>query len=153
MLNITVSLNSKNRKIFCLLCAFCAVAAIYLFCGGFLVSQNGKTNEKRVEYISSVGISVASAPSEVKTVNIPLEFDDVYICYNSVQKKAGFDLLPFAGKQVTLYTYPLLKNDYVADVHLIVFKGEIIGGDICGRALGSEMLPLNRDSAMYFKGD
>lgn len=153
MLNITVSLNSKNKKILCLLCAFCIVAATYLLSSGFLSVKNGKTNEDRVGFIYSLGFLVTTAPSEVKTVNIPYEFDDVYKNYNLLQKKAGFDLLPFKGKQVTLYTYPMLKDDFVADVHLIIFNGEIIGGDICGRAFGSEMLPLCKESSAYFKGD
>ncbi len=151
MINFTLSLNSKNRKIFYILCCFCLVAVVYLICSFMMSTQNGKTNEDRIRFINSLEVSVITVPSEVKTVKIPYEFDDVYVNYNNIQKAAGYDLFSFRGKEVVLYTYALMDKDFVADVHLLVFKGEIIGGDICGRAFGSQMLPLSKDSAKFFK--
>ena len=79
-----------------------------------------------------------------KEITIPTEFSDVYIKYNELQKKVGFDLLSFKGAKATVYTYKVtdykeLKNAYA---NLIICNGKIIGGDIFTTDLKGEMLPL-----------
>lgn len=142
MINICISLNRKNTRIFVLLMLFCVVGVLALFSAFIAQSYNAKTNEQRVEFIESLGISVISAPVEAKNVTIPQEFGDVYNNYNELQKSAGFNLELYKGCSVTVYTYKV--TDSVDDllVHLIVSQNTVIGGDICSAALGSQMMPL-----------
>lgn len=152
MINVTVSLNKFNKKIFFVLFAFCVVSSLYLFASALNTRVNAETNEQRTEYIASLGFCVVSAPSEVKTVTVPYRFDGVYEDYNKLQRAVGFDLMQYRGKNVTVYTYPFADKSLNADVHLMVYDGVLIGGDICGRELGSPMYPLSNDSAAEIDG-
>ena len=103
---------------------------------------NGSTNAIRVTYLESLGLEIDDADVTSKNILIPEEFDAVYEEYNSVQKKAGFNLADYKGKNATVYTYEL-KSMKEHQVHLIVCEGSIIGGDIASIKLDGEMLPLN----------
>ena len=100
---------------------------------------DGSTNAKRVMYLKSKGISAENADVFSKEITIPQEFGAVYNNYNSLQKQAGFDLSNYKGEKATLYTYPLYDT---TEVHIIVYKGVIIGGDVADIRLGGEMKPL-----------
>ena len=65
-------------------------------------------------------------------VLIPEHFDEAYESYNALQKQQGYDLEKYKGKKVKRYRYRILnyperKN---AAATLLVYKGEILGGDI-----------------------
>lgn len=54
--------------------------------------------------------------------------------YNEIQTDQGYDLEPYKGQNVTLYTYEITNYEgytegIVAD--LLVCNGKVIGGDIC----------------------
>lgn len=100
---------------------------------------DGSTNQKRVQYLKSKGISAEDSPVSSKDITIPQEFGSVYNDYNALQQKAGFDLSDYKGKKATLYTYPLYDT---TEVHIIVCDGIIIGGDIADIRFGGEMKPL-----------
>ena len=53
---------------------------------------------------------------------------------------AGFDLSDYKGKKATLYIYPVYET---TEVHLIVYEGVIIGGDISDIRYGEKMKPLD----------
>ena len=100
---------------------------------------DGSTNQNRVEYLESIGISAKELNVFSKEITIPQEFSDVYNNYNKLQNKAGFDLSEYKGKKATLYTYPMYGT---TEIHVIVHNGVIIGGDIASVEFGGEMKPL-----------
>ena len=106
--------------------------------------KNGSTNALRVDYIKHLGYSVDDSAVICKNITIPQKFGDVYINYNKLQKKAGFDLSRYRGRAAQIYTYPFLSDEGM-ELHLIVQNGVIIGGDICETAFGGEMLPLTKN--------
>lgn len=93
-----------------------------------------ETNEQRVAILERLGHQVEEEPLEVKEARIPDEFDQVYQQYNEIQKKAGFDLEKYRGKPVTIYTYQIINSQKSPEesvlAHLIVYDGQVIGGDI-----------------------
>ena len=101
---------------------------------------DGSTNQKRVWYLESKGISAKDSDVFLKEITIPEEFVNVYSEYNDLQKMAGFDLSDYKGKKATLYTYPVYGT---TEVHLIVYNGVIIGGDISDTRYGEKMKPLD----------
>lgn len=104
-----------------------------------------ETNEQRVAYLEGLGLSVVSTPAEQQQVLIPEEFSAVYEEYNHLQQTAGFDLLPYAGREVTRYCYRIMDYEDCADVvyaELLVCDNRIIGGDIHSISLNGFMVPL-----------
>lgn len=106
------------------------------------VGIKGGTNHQRIGFITSLGITPEEELLESAKVTVPAVFGDVYENYNLLQKKAGFDLERYKGLEVTRYTYRTKKGDWL--VNLLVFKGSVIGGDVCDARLGGEMLPLEK---------
>ncbi len=151
-----VSLSSKKFKKVLLpfLCFVLAVSAVVLFrC--FSTSHNEPSEVKSVgkniidssqilTFISTFGWEVDEEPDEVREVIIPAEFDDVYNNYNSIQLKQGYDLQKYAGERVKRWTYTI-KNypEYVDQecikINILVYKGEVIGGDVCSVRLDGFM--------------
>lgn len=89
---------------------------------------DGSTNQKRVEYIKSLGLEPDDSKVTFKETVIPQRFNETYKQYNSLQKKSGFDLSKYKSKNVTVYTYPLVNAS--RDVHIIVYNGIVIGVDV-----------------------
>ena len=72
--------------------------------------------------------------SNQKTITLPRNWDAVYTEYNALQQQQGYDLTPYKGKQVQLYTYEITNytgydQGIVAD--LLVSNGRVIGADLC----------------------
>lgn len=105
-----------------------------------------KTNEQRVEYLKNLGWQVNPEPIEEQTILVPTEFGDVYLEYNALQAKQGFDLAKYSGCEAVRYTYsvtnhPTCKEDVVADI--IVYRGRVIAGDIQSITLDGFMSTLD----------
>ena len=125
---------------------FIALLLIIFFIAGNIYSSklsvlDGSTNAKRVNFIARLGYEIDENSVKTKDVTIPTDFGDVYNEYNKLQKKAGFDLYDYKGKTVKVFTYTLLYREDT-ELHLIVYEGRIIGGDIASVMLGGEMKPL-----------
>ena len=103
---------------------------------------DGSTHEKRLMYINSLGYEVNEKNIQSKEITIPYEFSDVYTKYNQLQKEAGFDLSDYRGKKATVYSYELWQENTV--LHIIVYNGQIIGGDVAETAIDGDMLPLKK---------
>ncbi len=89
-----------------------------------------------LKFISNYGYSVKSEPDEIKEVIIPFEFNDVYLNYNEIQKKQGYDLTNYSGKRVKRWTftitdYPDYENTEYIKINILIFGGKVIGGDVC----------------------
>lgn len=151
-----LSLSSKKFKkflipFFCIAVTVTAVVlvrcSVYSGGGDAAVDTVGKNiggSEQILSFISSFGWEVSEEPDEVREVIIPAEFDDVYENYNAIQKAQGYDLKEYAGERVKRWTYSV-KNypDYVDSecikINVLVFDGEVIGGDVCSVELNGFM--------------
>ena len=95
---------------------------------------DGSTAEKRIEYIRSYGWDVGIAPTAIKEIRIPANFDEAYEQYNALQREQGFDLRKYRACYAYKYTYDILNYAEPSPVpicaNLIVYEGRIIGADI-----------------------
>ena len=89
---------------------------------------------------------------ESNQVRIPAETSPVYERYNTLQKSQGFDLTPYAGKQVMRFVYKV--NNYPGATEpvyatVLVYKNRVIGGDITDTAASGNIRGFSRptDSA------
>ena len=106
--------------------------------------KNADTEPKRINFIYELGVEVEE-PGELRQTSIPESFSDVYENYNEIQKKAGYDLKKYCGKNVEIYTYKVKsEKDSAEYVNLIVYNGMVIGGDISSVAINGSMEPLRR---------
>ncbi len=104
-----------------------------------------KNNEQRVNYLNALGWEVDKNALEEQEVVIPRAFNDVYADYNALQKAQGFDLTQYGGLEAMRYTYKVLNypgadGTVVADI--IVYKNEVIAGDVQSNALDGFMVGL-----------
>lgn len=104
------------------------------------------TPESRVEFLASIGYTVAQEPEKTQEVRIPKEFTQVYAQYNALQQSQGFDLSKYQGKQVMQYVY-LIENWPEADsdpvyATLLVYKNKLIGGDLSRGGENGFLRPL-----------
>ncbi len=93
-----------------------------------------KTNEDRIAFLAQFGWEVDATPKESTTVTVPAEFDKVFAEYNELQKRQGLDLSGHAARTVERYTYVITNYpgfDGEVLANLLVFRGRVIGGDIC----------------------
>jgi len=94
-------------------------------------------NDARVQFLKSFGWDVSTSPTESGQVRIPKENTEVYERYNSLQKSQGYDLSQYAGKSVMRYVYKVNNFPGATDpvyATLLVYKNQIIGGDITNTA-------------------
>lgn len=107
------------------------------------------SNDGRVQFLKSLGWEVDTSPVESGQVRIPQEQKEVFTRYNDMQKSAGYDLNPYAGKTVMRYVYKV--NNFPGATEpvyatLLVHKDQIIGGDITNTAAKGSMQPLKKQS-------
>ena len=140
LLKLFVILSKKNLAII-----LAVIIIAFILMGEFLSAKDtqldGSTNALRVEYLKGLKIEPDDSSVYSKNIIIPDAFDEVYKQYNSLQRKAGFDLSKYKGQEATVYTYGL-SGEEGKEVHLIVKDGKIIGGDIASVKLNGEMIPL-----------
>lgn len=136
-------LRLTKTKLIVFALAVIAFVVCTVILAGAKGTKNARNDNDRTEFINSLGIKVEKGFFK-KQVIIPNDFNKTYLKYNELQKTAGFDLLPYAGRQVTLYTY-YKQNDNTVKVNILVYGGKIIGGDICSTELSGSMAPLCRE--------
>ena len=101
---------------------------------GTRVYTGVKTNEDRIKFLNHFGWEVGEEPIEAVNVTVPEVFDSIFEGYNQLQISQGLDLARYKKKTVTRYTYFVTNYpDYDGDVvaTLLVYRGRVIGGDIC----------------------
>lgn len=104
------------------------------------------SEHQRQQFITSMGWKTDEEYDTCRIVIIPQEFDDVYTRYNDLQKQQGFDLEPYKGKTVEIYSYPVYNypDEENVSLSLLVCDGRLIGGDVCSTELGGFMQGLKR---------
>lgn len=93
-----------------------------------------RSNEDRIAFLAGFGWQVEEQPKESANVTIPAEFDRVFAAYNEIQRAQGLDLSGYASRTVERYTYRVTNYEgYDGEVlaNLLVYRGRVIGGDIC----------------------
>ncbi len=91
----------------------------------------------------NMGYAVSGEPIETVEVIIPEDWNAVYRRYNDLQAEGGFDLWPYRGRRCTRYTYAIPEQN--ARGNVLVYRGNVIGGDICSITLDGIMLPIEKD--------
>ena len=148
MMVMTAKVDMK--KIIAALAAVAGViiALILLFGGGSSASTAAPSvagNDGRVAFLQELGWEVNASPKESGQVRIPQEANEVFDRYNALQKSAGYDLSQFAGKTVMRYVYQVSNFPGATDpvyATLLVYKNQIIGGDITNTAADGAMHAL-----------
>lgn len=106
----------------------------------------GQNNTERLAFVQQFGWQVEEEPAEIRSVVIPAEFDDVYQQYNHLQQQQGFDLSHYRGEDCKQYTYHVINYPDESDtvqVHLLVWQGKIIGGDLASAEQNGFMKQLS----------
>ena len=140
---------SKRLKWFLAVCGLLLTVLIIIDATGFgrdalavSVPLSGELSTAGADFLKEYGWEVSPTPTEIVQVNIPGEFGRVYKVYNDLQLAQNFDLEPYRGKAVQRYTYeiynyPDMEKGVVAN--LLIYKEQVIGGDICTLALDGFM--------------
>ncbi len=100
------------------------------------ISLRAADYKEREKFLSQFGWDFDPEPVSVREVTVPWEFDEVYIEYNALQKRQGFDLEKYKGVIVKKWTYNINnfkgyedKKGYV-QANLLIYNGNVIAADI-----------------------
>ena len=145
MFFVTVKFNRKTAVTIILAAAAILIALIIIFSSGSTAAVSNsamlETTQARTELLQGLGWEVEAKSETVKTVLIPREFTGVYLEYNELQKKQGFDLSNFKGAEVQMYSY--IVTNYKSSENVVaciyIYNGQLIGGDIHSTTLGGFM--------------
>lgn len=145
MMIMTAKVNLK--KIALILGAIAAViVGLILLLGGRGEAQTTSAavsnNDARVKFLTDLGWEVTTSPAETSQVRIPENATEVFDRYNQLQKSQGYDLTQYAGKSVMRYVYKI--NNFPGATEpvyatLLVYKNQIIGGDVTNTAAGGKV--------------
>ncbi len=160
-----LSVSSKKVKIIsciaavlisCIACCFvvfykCSKQVIPPKVSNITVNNSAEDMAGVLKFISDFGYSVKGEPDEIAEVIIPFEFNDVYLNYNEIQKKQGYDLTEYCGKRVKRWTftitdYPDYENTEYIKINILIFGGKVIGGDVCSVKSDGFMHGFSRES-------
>ena len=108
------------------------------------------SNDARVKFLKDFGWDVTTSPTESSQIKIPSETTEIFDRYNALQKSQGYDLSKYAGKNVMRYVYKI--NNYPGATQpvyatLLVYKKQVIGGDITDTAAGGHIRGFKKPEA------
>ena len=152
MMFMTAKVDAKKIAIILAALAGVILAVILLFGGdgsAQTAAGNLASNDARVEYLKGLGWEVNASPVQSGQVRIPTESTEVYDRYNDLQKAQGFDLTNFAGKTVMRYVYKVTNYPNSTEpvyATLLIYKNQVIGGDITDTAPNGAIRGLLRDT-------
>ena len=155
MMVMTAKVDMK--KVIAVLAAVAAliIGLIALFGGGdgsaaTSATSNMSSNDDRVKFLTDLGWEVTISPVESSQVRIPQETSEVFDRYNALQKSQGYDLSAYAGKNVMRYVYKVENYPNAVEpvyATLLVYKNQIIGGDITDTAAKGMIHGLKKATA------
>lgn len=93
-------------------------------------------SDPELSFLHSFGWETETDIVESVYITLPERFDAVYLEYNALQKKQGFDLEEYKGKNVRknvyhILNYPGMENEESIRADVYSYNGKIIGADIC----------------------
>ncbi len=149
MMVMTAKVDMKKIAVILGAIAAAIIGIILLFGGNDAqtTSASVSDNTGRVKFLKDSGWEVAATPTESGQVRIPTETTEVFDRYNQLQKSQGYDLTKYAGKNVMRYVYKVENFPGATEpvyATLLVYKNEIIGGDITDTAAGGKVQPLKQ---------
>lgn len=154
MFVMTTKVNIK-KLLLILAAAVAVILALVLLLGGRNDSTQTaapavSSNDARVKFLTDLGWEVTTSPTESSQVRIPEEQTQVYERYNALQKSQGYDLTQYAGKTVMRYVYRV--NNFPGATEpvyatLLVYKNQVIGGDVTDTAAKGVIQGLQKNSA------
>ena len=152
MLVMTAKVDKKKIAMILAAAAVLIVGAFLLFGGedaAPTAAPNVSNNDARVAFLKDFGWDVTTSPAESSQVRVPEKGSEVFDRYNALQKSQGYDLTPYAGKTVMRYVYEI--NNYPnaeqpVYATLLVYKNQIIGGDVTNTAAKGAVQGLKNPS-------
>ena len=149
MMVMTAKVDLKKIMLALAAVAALIVALIMLMGDGEDATQTAalSSNDGRVKFLTDLGWDVTTSPKESGQVKIPTEESEAFRRYNALQKSQGYDLSKFAGKNVMRYVYQLNNFPGTTDpvyATLLVYKNEIIGGDVTQSGAKGKIQGLKR---------
>ena len=107
-------------------------------------------NDSRVSFLKDFGWEVTTSPVESCQVRVPSDTSEVFDRYNQLQQAQGYDLSHYAGKKVMRYVYKVTNYPGATDpvyATVLVYKNQIIGGDITNTASGGKIQSFKKDGS------
>ena len=96
------------------------------------------------QFISKYGWIIDKKSVIIEETIIPKEFNGALLSYESMLKKAGFDINYIKGKTVKKYSYKLKNHiDNDAFINVFVFNGKIVFADIAISRIDGYMHNIN----------
>lgn len=105
-----------------------------------------ETNEDIAKFLLSFGWQADTDHITEKQSCLPNQFDDTFHTYNNLQLQQNCDLTKFSGKEITVYTVPILNYTNTSEnvlATIIVHNHRVIGGDIHSAKLDGFMHTFN----------
>lgn len=153
MMVMTAKVNMRKILTILAIVAGVVLALILLLGGGNNeptadATETMSSNDARVKFLTDLGWEVSTSPAESSQVRIPEETTEVFDRYNALQKSQGYDLSQYAGKTVMRYIYKI--NNFPGATEpvyatLLIYKNQIIGGDITNTAAGGAIQGFRKD--------
>ena len=152
MMMMTAKVNIK-KVLIGLIAAAALIIALISLAGGDDTDSDAVTtmsdNDSRVQFLQDLGWQVTTSPKEASQVRIPSDQSPVYSRYNDLQKSQGYDLTQYAGKTVMRYVYEITNYPTAEQpvyATLLVYKNQIIGGDVTNTAAKGAVQGLKNPS-------
>ena len=151
MMVMTAKVDIKKIIVALAIAAGVIIGLILLLGGGKSSTPTGAPsvagNDGRVQFLQELGWQVSASPVESGQVRIPKEQKPIFSRYNELQKSAGYDLSQYADKTVMRYVYKVNNFPGATDpvyATLLVYKDQVIGGDITDTAASGTMRSLTK---------
>ncbi len=151
MMVMTAKVNFKKLAVIAAIVVGVVLVLSLLLSGGAepTGAKPVSDNDSRVQFLKELGWEVTTSPTESGQVRIPDTQSEVYTRYNALQKSQGYDLSQYAGKTVMRYVYKVNNFPNATEpvyATLLVYKNQIIGGDITDTAAKGAVQSLQKQS-------
>lgn len=141
-------IKMSRKAAVCIVLAIAAALFLIVVLAGIqrnAASGKVESAEDAAEYLLGLGWEVDQNAVTIQTTVLPEYFDNTISAYNKLQLEQGFDLTEQAGREITVYlfpvtNYPNTSRDVLAC--LMTCKGKVIGGDIHSSELDGFMHAL-----------
>lgn len=140
---------NKKRTLIILLAVNIALILIIAIVTASALTKRLDSPKLRKEYLENLGYTVdESFTEEMKIIVLPISFSKVYLNYNELQKRNGFNLEKYKGFETTQYTIKVFDETKRDDLyaHILLHNGRLIGGDIATTAIDGYMKGLKNAS-------
>lgn len=142
MMMLTTKID-KKKIIIAALILIALIGAIFIPSGKQeIAASKAETNDDRIAFLSSFGWQVVETPVKTQEVLVPTDNNEVFERYNALQQYQGYDLTQYAGKTLKRYVYEIKNHpntDETFYATLLVYRDEIVGGDVASSAKGGMM--------------